>query len=323
MLGAVCPAILFSMVNRQENPIPQVNDQTTLTTEVTTTSAAQTTEQLTKPQEFVLSVLMANGEIKQMLLDDYLTEVVLKEMPADFEMEALKAQAVVARTYALRRMEKDSKHTGADVCTDFTCCQGYISKKEFLSCGGTEKQLHKVQDAVTSTAGQVLTYNGNLAEATYFSCSGGMTEDAKAVWGADVPYLQAIKSPGEEKASHYIDTISFTTEEFAVRLGDKLSGSPEKWIGPITYTEGNGVNTIEICGKKYKGTQIRSLLGLRSTAFVITVVGNTVSITTKGYGHRVGMSQYGADAMAVQGCDYKEILAYYYGGTKIEKWSAN
>ena len=320
VLGALCPAILFTMIDNNDNDMPQIKAETTLATEITSTTIAQTISETTVPAAFQLAVVMSNGEIKQMDVNDYLTAVVLREMPADFESEALKAQAVVARTYALRRAENGSKHTGAAVCTDSACCQGFISQKEFINSGGTQQQLEKVRNAVVATTGQVLTYNGKLAEATYFSCSGGMTEDAKAVWGSDVPYLQAVKSPGEEKATHYTDTISFSTTNFAKKFGDKLTGAPETWIESITYTDGGGVDKMKICGKTYKGTQVRSLLGLRSTAFVITIVGDTVSITTKGYGHRVGMSQYGADAMAVQGSDYVEILTYYYGGTKINQW---
>lgn len=321
VLGALCPAMLFFMVDKSDNKIQLSGNETTEISQVAEITTAPTVPETTAPANNQISVLMSDGKIREMELDTYLTEVVLREMPADFEAEALKAQAVVARTYALRRAESSTKHTGAAVCTDSTCCQGYISEADYLDHGGTKKQLEKVRLAVIATSGQVLTYQGKLAEATYFSCSGGMTEDAKAVWGSAVPYLQAVKSPGEEKATHYTDTVSFTTSEFAKKLGFNTANIPEKWIEAITYTDGAGVDTIKICGKTYKGTQIRSLLGLRSTAFVITIVGDTVSITTKGFGHRVGMSQYGADAMAVQGSDYKKILSHYYAGTKVEQWS--
>ena len=136
-----------------------------------------------------------------------------------------------------------------------------------------------------------------------------------AVWGSDVAYLQAVDSPGEEKATHYVDTVSFSLQEFADKLGVKLSGN---WLGKITYTDGGSVDTIMIGSHKFTGTQMRQKLGLRSTAFVIAPVGNSVTVTTKGFGHRVGMSQYGAEAMAVQGKTYKEILAHYYPGTTLQ-----
>ena len=163
----------------------------------------------------------------------------------------------------------------------------------------------------------MVTYEGELIEATYFSCSGGRTEDAVAVWGAEVPYLQSVSSPGEENSSDYMKTVTMSAGEFAAAF-DGLSGTPGTWIGKITYTNGGGVATIEIGGTEYKGTTVRQKLKLRSTAFVITIVGSSVSITTKGFGHRVGLSQDGAEAMAVGGSDYAEILAHYYPGTKLQ-----
>jgi stage II sporulation protein D len=161
----------------------------------------------------------------------------------------------------------------------------------------------------------VLTYEGSLIEATYFSCSGGSTEDAAAVWGTDFSYLRAVDSPGEEHAAHYTDTVSFTVDELEQRLGVALAG---EWIGRVSYTAGGGVDTILIGGKCFTGKEIRTILGLRSTVFEMEVSGETVAITTRGFGHRVGMSQYGADAMAVSGSSYEEILAHYYPGTTIE-----
>ena len=187
-----------------------------------------------------------------------------------------------------------------------------------MDAGHTQQDLIKISDAVLQTAGKVLTYNGALIEATYYSCSGGRTEDAVAVWGQDIPYLQSVESPGEERASHYIDTVTYDRSELEQVLGQKLSGN---WLGTVTYTRGGGVETIEIGSKVYKGTEIRQLLGLRSTAFVMTAVADTVTVTTKGYGHRVGMSQYGADAMAVSGSTYDSILTHYYPGTELEDFN--
>ena len=256
-----------------------------------------------------LRIRMADGTVKEMSLEEYVLGVVLAEMPASFETEALKAQAVAARTYALR----EKRHEDADICTDHTCCQAYCAPEQYT---GTQEALQKVKGAVALTDGQVITYNGELIEATYFSCSGGRTEDAVAVWGQSVPYLKAVDSPGEEKATNYLKTVNMTAGEFSAAFGG-LSGLPNTWVGKITYTEGGGVATVEIGGKVYKGIQVRQLLGLRSTAFVITVVGSSVAITTKGSGHRVGMSQYGADAMALDGKDYLTILNHYYPSTQV------
>ena len=184
---------------------------------------------------------------------------------------------------------------------------------------GTQEDVDKITQAVLDTTGQVLTYQGDLAEATYFSCSGGRTEDAAAVWGSDIPYLQAVDSPGEEWASVFIDTVTFTPSEFASALGKDLTGEPKSWLGTVTRSEGAGVATIILAGQQYTGVQIRKILGLNSTAFTIVFKNGNFVVTTKGKGHRVGMSQYGADAMAVLGSSCKEILSHYYPGTVIDK----
>ncbi len=258
------------------------------------------------------------GEVREMELEQYLTGVLLGEVPADFEEEALKAQAVVARTYTV----KNHKHEGFDVCTDAACCQAYCAEEDYLAAGHETRDLEKIREAVQSTEDMVLLYNEELIDATYFSCSGGRTEDALAVWGNDVPYLQAVDSPGEEGAAHYIDTVIFSEEEFLTLLGMEEAQIDIIQIEDVTYTDGGGVDSIRINGEAYDGTAVRKLLNLRSTAFVITAVGETVTVTTKGYGHRVGMSQYGADAMASTGCSFEEILAHYYPGTELRKYTA-
>ena len=283
------------------------------------TTVSETEISQTQPVAETVSVVV-DGTVVPMELEDYLVGVVLQEMPVDFELEAQKAQAVVARTYALRTCQKGTKHDDlGGVCTESSCCQAYRDPEEYLSGGGSREALEKVIQAVTDTAGQILTYNGKLIDATYFSCSGGMTEDAAAVWGADIPYLRATESPGEEGAAHYTDTVTFSAKEFQQALGVALKGTAGSWLGKVEYTAGGGVETMEIGGTAYQGTTLRKLLGLRSTAFTMTVVGDSIIITTRGYGHRVGMSQYGAEAMAVSGSSYDQILAHYYQGTTLEK----
>ena len=265
-----------------------------------------------------IPVLFPGGTLRQMKLEDYLCGVVLAEMPADFEEEALKAQAVVARTYALRRYLSGTKHPEGAVCTDPNCCQGYISPEQFREKGGQNGE--KILRAVEETAGQVLTYEGKLIEATYFSCSGGMTEDAQAVWGSDVPYLQAVPSPGEEYAAHYSDTFVFTREEFCRSLGLPDPGRENFAIGQAIRTEGGGVASLGVCSEIFTGPQLRSLLQLPSTDLTVSTDGETVTVVTFGFGHRVGMSQYGADAMAAGGSSYEQILSYYYQGTTLARY---
>ena len=268
-----------------------------------------------------LTVLNRSGNLQQMTLEDYLLGVVLAEMPASFEPEALKAQAVVARTYTCKRME-GGKHDAAAVCMDPGCCQGFRAPADYLDEGGKQTAVDKVRSAVKSTDGQVLHYDGSLIDATYFSCSGGSTEDAVAVWGQDVPYLRAVDSPGEEDAPRFTDSVSFTTSEFAGKLGLSDQGDPASWFGAVRYTEGGGVDTMVIRGKTFTGPRLRSALGLRSTAFSVSVDGKTITVTTRGFGHRVGMSQYGAQAMAQSGSSCAEILAHYYTGAELVRLRA-
>lgn len=272
------------------------------------------TQESTEPEyQMLVNVLQNDGTVIPMELETYLIGVVLGEMPAEFDPEALKAQAVVARTYALRNREKGSKHPDADVCVRSECCQSYRG----FSSG---ENYEKIRYAVASTAGQVLTYEGALIEATYFSSSGGRTEDAVAVWGNDVPYLQSVESPEGAYVQQHLETVTMTVDEFLDRLGISKEETGPVLLGEITHTEGGGVGTLTVGSRIFRGTQLRQLLGLRSTLFQISEVGSHIIITTSGYGHRVGMSQFGAETMATQGATYDEILAHYYPGTTLEEF---
>ena len=293
LLTALAPWLLFNTVllwPQEEQPSPS--------------GAADLAE--TEPGPVTVRVLMEDGMVEPMELEAYLVGVVMGEMPSDFHPEALKAQAVVVRTYTLRMRQTSAKHPDADVCVRSECCQGY-----------REGDSAVIREAVESTAGQVLTYNGQLIEATYFSSSGGRTEAALAVWGSDVPYLRSVDSP-EADGDDFLETVTFTAEEFRQALGIDPEGPCATWFGDVTYTDGGGVDIMIIDGQEFQGTELRKLLGLRSTDMVISAVGEHIIVTTRGYGHRVGMSQYGAEAMASAGSSYDEILAYYYQGTALE-----
>ena len=314
MLGVLMPRVMLAIgIGAAQEPASEEQ------TEPGTTEQTQHEETV---NSIYIPVLTGQGNVTVMELEDYVKGVVLAEMPASFEEEALKAQAVVARTYAMRRLTEADRHSDGAICTDPSCCQAYISEEEYLQNRGGPDSAGKIARAVEGTAGLVLTYEGELIEATYFSCSGGRTEDAAAVWGTDVPYLQAVDSPGEEEAAVYWAQISFSAGEFAARLGRTLTGTPQSWLGKVMYTDGGGVDAMVIGGITYSGTQLRKLLGLNSTAFTMTADNNGITVETLGRGHRVGMSQYGADAMAVTGSSYEEILSYYYQGTRIDKLSA-
>jgi stage II sporulation protein D len=251
-----------------------------------------------------VSLLTAEG-VLELPLDLYLSGVLLAELPSDFAPEAQKAQAVAARTFTLRQMAGE-KHPGGALCDDSACCQAW------------QDPAGERSSAVQATDGQVLYYDGQLIDATYFSCSGGRTEDAVAVWGTDVPYLQAVDSPGEEAAPRYTETVTVPLDDFRAALpACDLSGDPAGWFGAVTYTAGGGVETLEIGGVAWTGTELRQRFSLRSTCFTVAVTADAIELTTLGYGHRVGLSQYGADAMARQGCDYVEILQHYYTGVTV------
>ena len=284
----------------------------------------------TAPQEPLLLVVEAPGTKETITVlrdggaqeedfDTYLTQVVLSEMPADFAPEALKAQAVAARTFARRQMA-GGKHADADICDRNACCQACLSADALQERYGAafDAAWDKASSAVQQTQDEVLTYGGALIDAVYFSCSGGSTEAAAAVWGTDVPYLQAVDSPGEQDAAPYASTVTCSPAEFAETLGLAADGDPAGWLGGTSYTAGGGVDTCTIRGQAYAGTRLRQLFGLNSTRFALRYADGVFRFDVRGYGHRVGMSQYGANAIARLGFDYQTILRYYYRGARIE-----
>lgn len=258
--------------------------------------------------------------IEDMPLDEYLTGVLLAEIPESFHDQARQAQAVAARTFTLWLLEHP-KHGLAAVCTDSACCQAWREP-------GEDTATALAAQAVADTDGQVVVYQGALIDATYFSCSGGRTEAAVAVWGSDVPYLQSVESPGEEIAEHDMDTVLLTAQELREKILAQepevdLAGSPGDWFTDIRYTEGGGIAALKVGGVEISGTRLRQILGLRSTNITITATDSGAMITTRGYGHRVGLSQYGAQAMALEGSTYAEILTHYYVGTELAVYGEN
>lgn len=262
-----------------------------------------------------LQLLVENdGEILSLSLQEYLMGVLLAEMSADFPAEALKAQAVAARTFALKKAQSD-RHSRAHICTDPACCQGWEAIQNIPAA---------VRQAVEETDGLVLCYEDELIEATYFSCSGGRTEAAVAVWGQDIPYLRSVESAGEEAAPRYEETLCVEKEAFkktllAAHPEANLTGSPEGWFGAVSYTEGGGIDSIFVGGTVLRGTELRKLFSLRSTDITIRTTESQIFLTTQGFGHRVGMSQYGAKAMAEAGEHFADILAHYYSQTRLKR----
>lgn len=326
--AAVCTMALVLMGLLRPKPEPQTPRELVLfiTQEpdrAEASSSGQEPALQTEREPSALRVLTPEG-VRSMELEDYLLQVVLAEMPVTFSEEALKAQAVAARTFAARKMSAP-RHPEADICTDSACCQAFASDEALQNLQETEPaQYEKLRRAVQETAGEVLTYDGALIDATYFSCSGGSTEAAVAVWGSETPYLQPVPSPGEEDAPRFHSQVSFKPEDLRRILSEAApeacrDGEPESWLGPVQLTEGGGVDTMELGGVLFSGTKLRSLFGLNSARFTLQYADGVFRFDVLGFGHRVGMSQYGAEHLAQLGFSYKTILLYYYRGVQIRK----
>lgn len=286
----------------------------------------RTSPSIVKPQKTIekieITLVDKMGRRNRMELEDYVHGVVLGEVSAQFHEEALKAQAVAVRTYTLYCIGTLKKHDGGAMCMNSECCQAYCEPDDYIRNGGTTQEVQKIREAVTSTAGKVLYYDSKLICATYFANSGGQTEDALEVWGADYPYLKAVVCPGEEDCRSYYDQVSMTPDELKDILGVNLTGSPSSWFGMVKYTAGGGIDLIRIGGRLYTGIELRRLFKLRSTIATISVIDGIIIIDTKGYGHRVGMSQCGADIMAQQGMEYVNILKYFYNEVELGNYES-
>ena len=240
-------------------------------------------------------------------LEEYVIGVVAGEMPASFEIEALKAQAIAARSYALSKIETSTE--SYDLVTDITN-QVYITTEDMQEKWGEDYDFYydKIKNAVSATKNLVMEYEGDVISAYYFAMSNGSTEDVSLVFGESRDYLKSVDSSWDESVKNFSVTTTFTKEEFCSKLSIDCSNIT---IGAIDRSSTNRVNTIVINDKEFKGTTLRALLGLRSTDFTIDI-SDDIKITTKGYGHGVGMSQYGANEMAKNGASYEEILNHYY-----------
>lgn len=267
------------------------------------------------------------GEIEELPLDTYLLGVVSAEMPANFEQEALNAQALVARTYTIYSItHNQGKHGDADICDDSNCCQAWISKEDRMArWDETEKESNwrKIEKAVNTTAGKIITYEGAVIDAFFHSNSGGATEAPVNVWGGtNYPYLQSVETAGEDAYSQYSSEATFTKEEFNNKILAKHSDftidySKEDAIKILEYTESGRIKTIKIGNLNLSGVEVRTLLGLKSANFTVTIDGDNIKFGVTGYGHGVGMSQTGADSMAKSGSNYEEIVKNFYTGVEI------
>lgn len=259
-----------------------------------------------------------DGSIDLIPLEDYVVGVVGGEMPVSFEVEALKAQSVASRTYVIHKLihNKDNDYDVVDTVSN----QVFLDESELKTKWGDnyEEYINKVRQVVEQTAFEYLEYDGEVIDALFFSTSNGYTEDAEVVFSNSVPYLKSVESDwDEEVASAFYSTTNISLQEFYDKLN--LSYDKELNVEILERSVSNRIVSLKINGVEFTGRDVYNKLGLRSCDFEFVLVGNNVEIKTKGYGHGVGMSQYGAQGMAKEGYDYQEILAHYYVGTTLKK----
>lgn len=265
--------------------------------------------------------VLIDNQPTQLPLEDYVAGVVAAEIPNDFPLEAIRAQAVAARTYAVYKMAagRPDAHPEADVCDDFHHCAAY---RDVAVAAASGSDLSRVQQAVQDTEGEILTYDGAPIAAVFHCVSGPRTEAARDVWGEDVPYLQSVVSPGGTAYSGYEAAVTVSAAEFREKVAETfpsadVSGPPNDWFKASVRSDAGGIITVQLGGVTVEGTAVRELFGLQSTNFTITTTDDSITFHTIGYGHGVGLSQYGAKYMAEQGADYTQILAHYYPDTVL------
>lgn len=268
------------------------------------------------------------GNIEELEIDKYLYGVVSAEMPASFEEEALKAQAIVARTYTIYKIKNNiGKHGEAHICDNSKCCQAWISKENRMDRWEEEQKeeyWNKIVNAVDSTAGKIITYEGEPINAFFHSNSGGNTEIPLNVWGGSgYPYLQVVATAGEDAYTQYNSEVQLTKTELIEKLKAvyndfQIDFSQTDAISILEYTESGRIKTIKFGNTNLSGVEARTIFGLKSANFTVEQIeGDLIKFTVIGYGHGVGMSQTGADALAKQGSNCEEIIKHYYIGVEI------
>lgn len=288
--------------------------------DISDVSAESAAETSAIPDADTVTVLI-DGTPTELSLESYVEGVTAAEIPADFPREALRAQAIAARTYALCKLSRgrSDAHPDADLCDDYRHCAAYRSPT--VSVFGSDG-LSPIRAAVRDTEGEILTSEGAPIAAVFHCVSGPRTESAADVWGEDVPYLQSVVSPGGTAFDDYESAVTVPADEFREKAGAAypsadLSGAPSTWFKASVRSDAGGIKTVKLGGVTVEGTAVRELFGLRSTNFTITTTDDSLTFHTIGYGHGVGLSQYGAKYMAENGADYRGILAHYYPGTEL------
>ncbi len=288
-------------------------------------SAKTTTEQAEEKKEKTVKVFSPSDEtVIEIEEREYIIGCVAGEMPVTYEKEALKAQAVACYTFLKwKQAQNDSEKTDADI-SDSTLHQSFMTKDEMKEKWGKsfDKYYKKLTEAVDSVYGKTITYKGEPIMAVFHALSPGKTEYAENVWGYEVPYLKSVPSEGDKLSPSFSTTLVLSDEEFKKLISEAekidFSGKAENWIKEIDRTDAGTVREIGICNKTLTGEKLRNALSLKSSAFTVKHAENSFIFTVNGYGHFVGMSQYGADYLAKQGFKFDEILKHYYTGVKIE-----
>ncbi|RAP29639.1 hypothetical protein C2W64_03289 [Brevibacillus laterosporus] len=266
------------------------------------------------------------NQIEKMPLETYIEGVVAAEMPAEFELEALKAQAMAARTYIVRRLAEGNFQDvpkGAHVL-DTVRHQAFLGEVERKEMWGKqyEWKQNRIHQAVKGTLGKVLTYEGKPIDATFFSTSNGFTENAEDYWSARIPYLRSVASPWDIDSPRYEQSVQIPLKQFQQKLGVMIvaTASDGNWYSVEERTAGNRIGRIKVGEKEFSGKEIREKLSLSSSSFSMKIKQGNVVITTKGYGHGVGMSQWGANGMAKAGKSAEQIVKYYYKGITMQDY---
>lgn len=268
-----------------------------------------------------------SGQIEEVNLDEYLYGVVASEIPATFEEEALKAQAIVARTYTIYQIRNGKKHENADVCDSSYCCQAWISKENRFSRweeGKQEEYWNKIVSAVNSTKGKFILYNGEPINALFHSNSGGATELSINVWGGDLPYFKTVETAGEENYTSYSSEVIISKDDLIKKMMEKYSQfkidfNSQDSIQVLDRNASNRVTKVKVGNIELTGVEARGIFGLKSANFNVEIIENNIKFSVLGYGHGVGFSQCGSDSLAKNGWNYKDIIKYYYKDIEISE----
>lgn len=269
-----------------------------------------------EPEKITIRVLQTNkNKVIKLDLEDYVKGVIAGEMPISFEIEALKAQAVAARTYAVRRINKNKNYDVVDTVMNQVYIDDAALKNKWKN--NYDMYMNKINKVIKETRGEYVDYNGTYADTLFFSTSVGNTENSEEIFGNKISYLQSVSSEWDKEVSPvYEEKNVFTRETFCNKLG--LKDCSKIYVNIINQTSTGRIKIIEINEKKFTGSEVAYYLGIRSNYFSIYIENNNVVVSTRGFGHGVGMSQYGAEGMAINGYLYKEILEHYYQGTTIK-----